>query len=235
MPAQTSTLRNFIKSALSEDLGQADVYGDYLFGEDRPDVFEKDTHSEKTLLKKFKESFRTNSFPLSQDDIDSLDMLRRSGKYNDMLDVPMRYKKAWRLIGINSKEHPELSLGAEETHIASDNTSLTLPLTSFSGTVAWTVDPRAIERMITDFSWSGHDVLVIFSCDLSSQRNKFMLNPDKFDSINPEYAYQKEIWQIDDVVTSKITSARIRWMFFQGPKTPKRISKFVKMSKRAHR
>ena len=196
-----SQLRRAIRRYLQEKAGPDDVYGQFLFGDARG-LDEPDTSEESELQNKFGEFF--NGFPddLGAEDVKKLIDLRNEDKYTDVLDVPAKYRQAWRVIelsalnslGIESK--PDL----EKPQVFKTKKVMQLYRSSAN---SWTVSDDALMRLIDDKV--THERYVVILCvDLERERKNFILNPEVTGVVNPFYNWQAEIWQVSSVVCDRV-------------------------------
>lgn len=209
-------LRQLIRETLQPEAEKDDIYGEYLFGEERPDVFEEDTPEENDLAVAFANFFDGDIDAVGSKDIRSLVDLRKSGKYNAVLDVPQKFSRAYRIVEVDSATYPDLKLGEEKSSKRSisvfDKVS---PLSLWQGRAAtsWTVDPKAVERFLFDPIYGKKDTILILICDLSSTRENFMMDPDKFLKINEDYSWQSEIWQINKTSIHSAIAVNKKWFY----------------------
>lgn len=84
------------------------VYGKHLFGSWRDDVDEPDTPPESALAQRVVSTYEGWA-DVTHTDINALLNLRNKGHYTDILAVPEKYKKAYRVIEISTERDPELA------------------------------------------------------------------------------------------------------------------------------
>lgn len=212
---QRNLLKKYISEVLKEEATADDVFGQYLFGDDRG-LPERDNEPEMDMNDKFKGTFTGFMNDLEKSDVDLLVKLRDEGKYLDILQVPPYAKRAWRMIQVTmSKIPPALHPGInkntairtqmfKQAQVFTGN--VTMPVHGYSVN-SWTISPQALSQLAKE-DLGGGDYTIILSVDLSSQKNKFILNPGNMQQINPEYFWQAEIWQIAPVVCDKWSIVR---------------------------
>lgn len=228
---QRNLLKNYISEVLKEEASADDVFGQYLFGDDRG-LPERDTELEMDMNDKFKSTFTGFMSDITKADVDLLVKLRDEGKYTDILQVPPYAKRAWRMIEVTmSKIPPALHPGINKnTAIRSQVFSqaqlftgnVTMPLHSYNVN-SWTISPQALKQLANENLGEG-DHIVLLSVDLSSQKNKFILNPGNMQQVNPEYFWQAEIWQVVPVVCDK-------WAIVRKDAGAEEIEKAIQMVK----
>ena len=224
-------LRQIIRSALKEEATEEDVYGNYLFGDERG-LPETDNEAELNLSDRFHSAFDGFMKDVTPSDVANLLKLRDEGKYADVLEVPAYAKRAWRVIEVDLKKLPDFLLPnvPQDTSVRTQMFSgaklfrgkVTLPLHNYSIN-SWTITSQAMSQIALEDTDMG-ECLVILSCDLSFQKNKFILNPGNLQQLNPNYFWQAEIWQVAPVVCD-------RWAVVRKDAGPEEINKAVEMVK----
>lgn len=228
---QESLLKKYISEILKEEATANDIFGQYLFGTDRG-LPEPDNEPEMDMNDKFKSTFTGFMSDMTKQDVDILVKLRDEGKYTDILQVPPYAKRAWRTIEVNmSKIPPALHPGinkntAIRTQVFSQaqvfTGNVTMPLHKYSVN-SWTISHQALSQLTQEDLGEG-DYIILLSADLSSQKNKFILNPGNMQQVNPEYFWQAEIWQVAPVVCDK-------WVIVRRDASAEEIDKAIEMVK----
>ena len=210
--ALSSGIKSYVRFVLQE--AQDDIYGEYLFGEERPDVFEKDTPEEHEIAHSFESAFEGSMLDVDREDILRLLALRASGKYNDVLDVPQKFSRVWRVVEIDSETNPQIALGTSTLNrpIAVSHKSFEMPMWNNYPVVSWTIGTKATKELILD-EMSNKNTVVVFSCDLTTQRDKFILNPSKMTKISDNYSWQAEVWQVQPVKVDVWAACNKKWLY----------------------
>lgn len=181
-------------------------YGQTLFAPDRKDVSqppEPNTPSEEEAWNAFRAHYmggRDNNLIANLPEILAA---KRSGKYRDFLDVPNRYKFAYRLIADVPSEIMKSKFGfapKKESDLANGVISGGVYDASIKQVSSWTVDLAALPQLVKDFKGlyrkHQHSYHILLLAKLSDNKNSFLINPDKY-QIAPElagkFSYQKEI------------------------------------------
>lgn len=208
-------LRHIIRSTLKEEATEDDVYGKYLFGDERR-LPEPDTEEELELSDKFHSAFDGFMNDLTFADVKQLIKLRDEGKYTDILEVPSYAKRAWRVIEADLSQIPaNLHPGIDKNAAIKNRTfseaqlftgNVTLPLHRYYVN-SWTINRQSMEQLAGEDLGTGNH-RIIFSLDLPSQKDKFLLNPGNMQQVNPNYFWQAEIWQVAPVVCDKWSIVR---------------------------
>ena len=228
---QRNLLKMYISEVIKEEATVEDVYGQYLFGTDRG-LPEPDNEPEMDMNDKFRNVFDGFMSDMTKQDVDLLVKLRDEGKYADILQVPPYAKRAWRTIQVTmSKIPPALHPGInkntairtqmfKQAQVFTGN--VTMPLHNYSVN-SWTISHQALSRLAQEDIGEG-DYIILLSVDLSSQKNKFILNPGNLQQVNFMYFWQAEIWQVAPVVCDK-------WAIVRQDAGAEEIDKAVQMVK----
>lgn len=187
-------------------------YGTIIFAPKRNDVTpppERDTPQEEAAW----EAFQKHYFGGKDEDlnrvVDEILAARDSGWYGGYLNVPTKYKRAYRVINdipaaVAKKLIPSFPQDGRASGWASGGTYKPL-----RGRVnSWTVSTQIFRRLLRDFGGefyarnpgAYHIVLV---CDLNNHRKRFFMNPDRAYPTTPtlagQFSYQREIISVDSV------------------------------------
>lgn len=208
-------LHKYISEVLKEEATESDVFGMYLFGTDRG-LPEPDNEPEMDLNDKFNNTFTGFMDDLKKSDVDLLVKLRDEGKYTDILQVPPYAKRAWRVIEVKMSQIPaSLHPGIDKNTAIRNQTfsqaqsftgNVTMPLHNYYVN-SWTISSQSLKQVAQEELGVGNYVIIL-SADLSSQKDKFLLNPGNMQDVNPKYFWQAEIWQIAPIVCDKWSIVR---------------------------
>jgi hypothetical protein len=192
-------------------------YGEYLFGELRRDVSETNTKAEEALISVLRRHFKGGGDPfrdppLSGDAAKMLKGVHDKGWYSDWLQVPKKYRYAYRIMdNISFRGLTKMEEGAspEQREFSEDGeTNMTSGATykprGRGQASSWTVDTEAIEKMVRDWRFQSGGYreypdsdthIAIAVADLSRVRNSFLLNPDRIAQIGlaSDFTYQREV------------------------------------------
>jgi len=188
-------------------------YGEYLFGELRPDVSEPNTPEESALISALISHYQGSGDSFSKPALSgavavTLRAAHQKGLYPEWLQVPSKYKYAYRLMdNISSYGMEKLLKGdeiGEETYPTAnvvENTGGTYR--PHKGKVtSWTVSKEAIRKMVQDWRFrvsreypDGDENIAIAVVDLGQVRDSFMLNPDRIAELGlaGDFTYQSEV------------------------------------------
>lgn len=203
-------LRQLIRQIINEEAKHD--YGSVLFGDERG-LDEPDTQSEKELSKKFSDYFSGETYAIRSNDVQRLKKLHDEGKYLDILQIPSYAKRAWRVIEVKHATKKYFDRLNPRGNTFNDpklfEKQLNLPVWRHAVN-SWTISPNALRDLAVDIL-NEKSYEVIFSVDLTTQRDAFILNPTNLEKINPHYFWQAEIWQIKPIVCDKwvVVSANV--------------------------
>lgn len=203
-----STLRFLLKEDAASEF---DIFGKYLFGQERgipqrkpePNTDEED-------------SFGSSLAQFYQGDVSALNpwtgtlaALEKSGKYEDFLTVPSKYKYAYRTMSDISDENLRKMLGGKKpkkvTPGALQHASSAKFISGHEGRklFSWTTDPSIFSEMLKDWgTLSGYKPkqnTVFLRAPIGAKGNHFIMNPEHTGPWADQWHYQSEIFSIGDV------------------------------------
>ena len=199
-------MKQFIIEVLAEKATKDDVFGEFLFGDERS-LGEPNTCGENTMAHRFDEFYGGDVESLTRADIAKLVSLRDDDKYIDVLSVPDYAHRAWRVIEVNENILRKLvgKLELKEGELLQPTLftgSFNMPIYKNRPTVSWTISSDAVPRLLTESL--GYDFVVLLSANLNTQRDSFLLNPQELTKLSREFFWQAEIWQAKTVTVDKI-------------------------------
>lgn len=189
-------------------------FGKVLFAPDRKDIpkpAEPNTSEEQAAWEAFKKHYIGGK---DGDLIRALpDILaaKRQGKYREFLEVPSNYKYAFRLMSDMTVESCSAMLGVKINPAQRQGQVRGGTYTTNRVVSSWTVEPGVMPRLLQDFGAlyrknkeSYHVVLI---APLSSNRDGFIVNPDKYDDVPAmagQFSYQKEIISVKPIKLERV-------------------------------
>jgi len=210
------------KQLLFCEQSESAPFGKELFGQElgRPKKDpETNTKDENELKRDVQRHYQGSMEDLSPW-IPELVRLRDAGKYKNVLQVPSKYKYAYRAMG-------DIELGQLGQMMPDSESSDRLYETSFepnklysvaganymeSGKPhsSWTVEFEAIKKIYEDWGGFGFGQRTSFIVFLRApiKTNNFILNPDVTGFLSKQYDYQREILSIGDVSCDKMWYAQ---------------------------
>lgn len=200
-------IKEEVKKALQKEQFEDHLFGDELGLPNKKNP-EQNTPKEKRLSQALENHYSGEMWELSTW-IPTLDKLNKQGKYKNVLRVPSKYKKAYRMIfDIDLKDLTKI-LGYEPTDIEPgevyhEKKVMIEPFRKGQLQESWTVDFDTIERIIQDW-WSeteNGNFFVILVADV--KKNNFLLNPDITKPWSRYYDFQREIVSVGPVTCEEI-------------------------------
>lgn len=206
------SLEVLIKECVKQVLSEQD-FGEYLFGQElglpNKENPERNSPEENKLKNDLVAHYGGGMSSLNKW-IPKLTALNRKGMYKHILQVPKKYKYAYRQLSNVSTEQLTKILGYEPTDVEpnqvyyEDGVFLN---PNRSPHQSWTVDFDIFKEMV----FSDHNVggkhkkdhyFVIVGAKVAD--NEFLLNPDATELFSGQYSYQKEIISVGPVTCDKI-------------------------------
>lgn len=206
------------ESAIDSDTSSSKPFGNELFGQElgRPNKNpEPNTPKEEDLKKDLKWHYNGSMDELNQW-IPQLVQLRNQGKYKNVLQVPAKYKYAYRamsdikidtlanmLPGEDGEALYETSLVPGKVY-SSDGANYIDDGGNFKQHSSWTVDFDVIKAIHKDWGaigW-GDDFFVVLRAPVKS--NNFIMNPDVTKFLSGKYDYQREVISVGNITCDKI-------------------------------
>ena len=189
-------------------------FGKVLFAPDRKDIpkpAEPNTSEEQAAWEAFKKHYIGGK---DGDLIRALpDILaaKRQGKYREFLEVPSNYKYAFRLMSDMTVESCSAALGVKINPAQRQGQVRGGTYTTNRTVSSWTVEPGVMPRLLQDFGAlyrknkeSYHVVLI---APISSNKDGFIVNPDKYDDVPAmaeQFSYQKEIISVKPIKLERV-------------------------------
>jgi len=176
-------------------------YEEFLWGEDRAKG-EEDLDSEIDLYNYFNDFVHLGDlYAMPKEKVAELIRLRDANTYTDVLEVPAKFKYAWRVIELSSSKPPgwvdaDLA-GRSELAPTLIQKDIPMPMWQGRSMVSWTVDPMSAMQMLTENVSQG-DWVCVLRVDLGSNRQDFLGNPDELEFITQDFAWQREVFQVRD-------------------------------------
>ncbi len=204
-----------------------DIFGDYLFGDDRqlPEHDpEWNTAPEDALGHRLYKWFHGRVKAFARRDILMMQQLRVIGMYHDVLEPPW-HATAWRYTPMSWEIVQPMLTSVSPVAYLDDGNGHTgsvyrlapgeLPIhlqppegrERFRQTRSWTITPSMFDRLAGAWGGLAHSLepdypVVFFQADVDSNREHFLLNPAETASFAAEFAYQNEILQVGPVTLS---------------------------------
>jgi hypothetical protein len=186
-------------------------YGQIIFAPNRKDAPkppERDTPEEAAAWAAFQKHYFGGKDEQLNRLVDQVIAARDSGWYSDYLEVPRKYRRAYRIINdipaaAARKLVPSFPLDGRVSGWASGGV-----YKPHRGRVnSWTVDTAIMKKLLADFGGAFYRrnsgaYHMIFVADLNTKRKDFFMNPDVY-TVTPrlagEFSYQREIISVDSL------------------------------------
>ena len=195
-------------------------YGQIIFAPNRKDAPkppERDTPEEAAAWAAFQKHYFGGKDEQLNRLVDQVVAARDSGWYTDYLEVPRKYRRAYRIINdipaaAARKLVPSFPLDGRVSGWASGGV-----YKPHRGRVnSWTVDTAIMKKLLADFGGAFYRrnpgaYHMIFVADLNTKRKDFFMNPDVY-TVTPrlagEFSYQREIISVDSLSVMGVAFCR---------------------------
>jgi len=177
-------------------------YEEFLWGQDRGKD-EEDLDSEIDLYNDFYDFVHVgDGHAVPKNKVTQLINLRDTGTYTDVLQVPSRYRYAWRVIELDANNPPSWIdadlVGKTDLPPTLLKKNFSMPLWSGQSLVSWTVDDIAVMQLLIENVHPSKQWVCVIRVDLGSHRQDFLGNPDELSFITQDFAWQQEVFQARD-------------------------------------
>lgn len=191
-------------------------YGKVLFAPDRTDVPsppEPNTPPEDGAWEAFRSHYLGGRDGNLLANLPALLAAKQQKKYRDFLDVPSRYKFAYRLMADIPMEYMKSNFKFAPKTIAEHKRGI------LSGGVydaalrrisSWTVDVSVLPKLVKDFGSlyrkHAHSYHILLIAKIANNPDAFLINPDMYriaPDMAAQFSYQKEIISYAPVRVSK--------------------------------
>lgn len=211
-------LHQLIHECVKQSLAEQNAdFGKELFGQElgRPKKDPELNTPEENKLKRDVESHYQGEMEELAPWIPQLVQLHDAGKYKNVLQVPAKYKYAYRVMSsIQLNELAQMLPNGEESDKLYETSFEPGKLYSYDGAnymesakthSSWTVDFEAIKKIYDDWGGfgGGNGTFIVF-LRAPIKSNKFILNPDVTAFMSKHFDYQREILSVGDVKCDKM-------------------------------
>ena len=187
-------------------------YGQIIFAPKRNDVApppERDTPEERKAWDAFQKHYFGGKDERLNTVVDEILAARDSGWYSGYLNVPPKYKRAYRVINDIPAEVAKKLIPAFPQDGRASGWISGGQYRPLRGRVnSWTVSTAIFSRLLRDFGGAFYArnpgaYHLILVCDLTQNRKRFFMNPDMAYPTTPklagQFSYQREIISVDNI------------------------------------
>ena len=189
-------------------------FGKVLFAPDRRDVpapAEPNTSDEQAAWEAFKQHYIGGKDGNLIRALPDILAAKRQGQHREFLEVPSKYKYAYRLMSDMTVESMSAALGVRVNPTQRQGQVRGGTYTTKRVVSSWTVEPGVMPRLLQDFgalyrknAASYHIVLI---APIASNKDGFIVNPDKYDDVPAmagQFSYQKEIISVKPIKLERV-------------------------------